>query len=490
MTIDSIKHPWRRLAALVLGGTLALTLVACGGGGGSPGTVGGNTSGTIAIALTDTSGVASNTLSGSETLTVVATVKNGAGSVAKNEVVTFSVSNNLATISPTSATALTDSNGVARVSLKSAGNGTGAATVTATAKVTGASASVSGSMNFAVGASATATPVAVNFISAVPSDKSIVIKGAGGNGRTEVALLTFQVVDNTNAGIPGVTLNFTTQSSAAVTLVSTSGTTDSDGKAAVSLNSGALPTTVRVIATVAGTSISTLSDTVTVTTGQPVQQAFSLSMETHNPEGWNIDNTQVSVLALMADANGQAVADGTQVVFTTDAGAIFGSGGAKCLTVNGACSVTWRSQNPRPASGIGTITATATSGSANLSASQSFYMSGSNGNVHYPAGGAAVPSIAATFSCAAPTSMPIRVTDVNNNPMPKGTTISAENATGVSVAVTPSTVVDLAPLSSGSSHNLVVTPPSPCVAGATGLFYIGVAAPSGRKTLTPVTISY
>ncbi|MBS1187534.1 MAG: hypothetical protein H6R04_1552 [Burkholderiaceae bacterium] len=507
MTADSTKNTWRRLAAFALGGIVALTLAACGGGGGSPGS-GGNTgtsSGSIAVSLTNSAGVASNTLSGSDTLTVVAQVKNGSGGVAKNEVVTFTVSNNLAKISPTSATALTDANGVAKVSLKSAGNGTGAATVTATATVTGATSAVTGSANFAIGAATAATPVAVNFISAVPSDKSIVIKGAGGNGRTEVALLTFQVVDNTNNGIPGVTLNFTTQSSAAVTLVSTTGTTDADGKVTVSLNSGSQPTTVRVIATVAGTSISTLSDTVTVTTGQPVQQAFSLSMKTHNPEGWNIDNTQVEVLALLADANGQAVADGTQVVFTTTAGAIFGSNGdAQCLTANGACTVTWRSQNPRPASGVGTITATATSGTTNLSTSQSFYMSGSSGNVANkdtgalynqvnPVTGVVVNPLTMDFTtnCNMQT-LSVRVVDVNSNPMPKGTSVGVSNAVDVSASVVNNNVVDIAPPYLGSIHTFTVTPAGCDIAGtnATATFYIDVGSPSGLHTLNQVTIYY
>lgn len=33
------------------------------------------------------------------------------------------------------------------------------------------------------------------FVQALPSDKSIVIKGEGGNGRTETAVLTFKIID-------------------------------------------------------------------------------------------------------------------------------------------------------------------------------------------------------------------------------------------------------------------------------------------------------
>lgn len=481
-------------------GAIALIMTACGGGGGSAGTTGptggDTTNGSISVVLTNSVGVAANTISGSDSLTVTAKLKKGTGAVAANEIVTFTVSNDLATISPTSATALTDANGVATVSMKSAGNGAGAATITATSTVTGAAAAVSAAANFQVGASLAATPVAVNFVSAVPSDSSIVIQGSGGNGRTEVALLTFKVVDNANAGIASVPVSFTLNSSAPVTLVSTSGITDADGQVSVSLKSGTKPTTVRVIAKVTGTSISTMSDTITVTTGQPVQTAFSLSMEKHNPEGWNYDNTQVKVIALLADANGQAVAQGTQVVFTTDAGAIFGTAGAYCLTdIKGECTVTWRSQNPRPSSGQGTITATATNGTQNLSASQSFFMSGSWGYIHYPASGASVSYIPLSFAASCdPQTIQIRVSDVNNNPMPVETKLSMANGTNASATIFPDSVADIGPggaSASGTTHNVTVTPSGCDLAGAktvTGSIYIAIESPNGNVQYWPINL--
>ncbi|MEA5098062.1 MAG: hypothetical protein VB032_05960 [Burkholderiaceae bacterium] len=339
----------------------------------------------------------------------------------------------------------------------------------------------------------------MNFVSAVPSDKSIVIQGAGGNGRTEIALLTFKVVDNSNAGIAGVTVNFTTQTTSSVTLVSSYGTTDADGLVSVSLKSGTLPTTVRVIATVSGTSISALSDTVTVTTGQPVQTAFSLSLSTHSPEGWSYDNTQLTVLALLADANGQAVADGTQVVFTTDAGAIVGSSGtdARCVTSNGACTVIWRSQNPRPSSGVGTITATATSGSSNLSTSQMLYMSGSWGRIHYPVSGGSVGYITRDFSTSCDAqSFNVRITDENDNPMPQGTTLSMTNGTNASGTIFTASVADQAPSSPlasvrGTTHTVTVTPSGCDLAGTknvTGIIYIGITSPKGNAIYWPVNL--
>lgn len=470
------------LAPAVYGMCTAL-LVACGGGGGSPGNTsfgGGSgtgsgsgsttTAGKITLVLTDAAGVQSNLVTGSNALIVKATVTNSTGVPVKNTVVTFGIEGDLAVLSPASGTALTDDNGVAQVSVKSAGKGSGATNVTAKAIVTGTT-EVTGKTAFSIGAAATATPIAMDFVSAVPNDKSIVIKGAGGNGRTEVALLTFRVVDASGSGVANLPVRFSTQSASPVTLASTSGTTDSNGNVTVAVNSGTQPTTVTVLATVTGTSISKISDTVTVTTGQPVQTAFSLSAEKFFVEGMNVDNVTNKVIALLADSNGGAVADGTQVVFTTDGGAIVGDGGARCLTVKGECSVTWRSQNPRPASGLVTVTATATNATGVLSASRSFIMSSSFASikVNSPAvTPAADGSVSFDFgaSCA-PVTMDVEISDDLNNPLPESTTVAAANPTNATVTVAPDAVrYDNRPLvggAGGTRHKVTVTP-----AGCTG----------------------
>lgn len=490
---------------------LPALLVACGGGGGSAGATGGvgsgsgsgtsgsnSSAGAIKVALYDSDGRANNAVTGSNSLIVKATVTSN-GVPIKDVLVTFEVQGNLAVLSPTSGSALTDSNGVAQVSVKAAGNGSGATQVTAKAKPNGAT-EVSASAAFSVGAAATSTPTAINFVSAAPSDKSIVIKGAGGSGRTEVALLSFSVVDSANSGVPNVTVNFTTQSTNPVTLVSSSAKTDANGTVSVAVNSGSMPTTVRVIATVQGTSISAISDTVTVTTGQPTQAAFSLALQKYYVEGLDYDNTQITVTALLADAFGGAVADGTQVVFTTDTGAIVGTGGAKCLTAQGGCAVTWRSQNPRNSDGVGTIVATATNGGANLSTSQNFYVSGSFATVYQVTGSAGSTTrstnpIALNFtgSCD-PQTIRIEIVDQNGNPLPEGTTIAGVNGTNASLLATPSTVTNtglrLTAANRGTVHDLTFTPSGCNASGTTtkkGSIYIGVKTPLGGETLTPVS---
>lgn len=501
MTNKAIGYRARVFGQAIVGILLAMTLAACGGGGGSAGgsgavTPGGGTpagSGTMTIALQDTNtGAISNTV-GSGPLTALATVKTTAGLPAANVLVTFTLSSTIAALSPVTGTALTDTAGVAKVNIQSTNTGSGAAEVMATATV--GTTAVTAKAAFSVTASPSAVAAAINFVSAAPADKSIVIKGAGGNGRTEVALVTFKVVDNTNAGVVGKLINFTVQSAKPVTLATQSATTGQDGTVSVALNSGTEPTTVTIIATVAGTQISTKSDTVTVTTGQPVQAAFSLSVEKFYVEGLNVDNQLNKILILIADKFGGAVADGTQVVFTTDSGAIVGTGGAACLTVGGQCTVTWRSQLPRDTNGVVTVVASSTNSNQNLSASIKFYYSGSFGTVYRVkpdhsgrlSNGGAI-NLDFSSSCEAQT-IEIEVADANNNPMPQGTTINGVGGVNASATVSPSTVAyngaAIVAGAGGTFHSLTVTP-NGCdlVAGTktvTGQIDVSVKAAFGEQ---------
>lgn len=220
-----------------------------------------------------------------------------------------------------------------------------------------------------------------------------------------------------------------------------------------------------------------------------MQSAFSLSMKTHNPEAWSIDNTRVEVMAMLADAQGQAVSNGTSVTFTTDAGAIEGAigGKASCYTLAGICTVTWRSQNPR--AWKGTVTATANSGS--ITATQRFYMSGSDAFLTYTGTSAARPMNFAA-SCN-PQTLNFTVQDLHGGPLPSGTTINAVYPTNVSVVVIGSPIPDIAPDGLGNSISAVVTPNGCKIGGAgepvSGSFYLGVTVPSGLQTLFNVDVS-
>ena len=196
----------------------------------------------------------------------------------------------------------------------------------------------------------------VQFVSAAPTTQSIVIRGQGGNGRTETATLTFKVVDIFGNPLAGKQVNFTSSTNL-VTINKASDTTDATGSVITTVNSGSTPTSFRVQATLPGTAsggnadISTLSDSIVVTTGLPVQRAFSISSGTFNIDGWNVDSSPgtpaTRIQVLLADASGNPVADGTPIVFQTNMGSVGSADKGGCNTVNGGCSVDFRAQNPR-----------------------------------------------------------------------------------------------------------------------------------------------
>ncbi len=506
---DLIKVSWRKLASAVLMTVFALTLTACGGGGGSPGgTTGGGTTtdtsnGSVEIALTYTDGGAAYddvAISGTDSLRATATVRDENGSAVPGVIVQFTLTSGetYGTISPSSGSTLTNASGQASVSFSSAGVGSSAVTVQAAA--TPVAEEITASDNFLVGANASATPVAMNFDSAVPDDLSIVIAGSGGNGRSEVALLTFKVVDDSNQGIPDVDVDFSLNTNAPVTLVSTSGTTDADGYVTVAVNSGDSPTTVRVIATASDTpAVSTMSDTISVVTGQPVQASFTLVPEIPNFECWNDNIGAVNpVTALLADENGDAVADGTQVVFTTDGGAMVGTPDAMCTTVNGACSINWRCQ--KVFTPVATIFARATNATDTLTTSAQIHMAGSYADIYYPSAAASPVGsidISSEFvgSCSAYT-MQIRVADVNGGPMPYTTTVSiqSENEATVELAPGEGEIPKITPISTGTNHSILIEPSDKCdTAGLdtiNGRFYIVVESPLGNTVVVPVTFDF
>ncbi|WP_207838809.1 Ig-like domain-containing protein, partial [Pseudomonas sp. 43(2021)] len=146
-----------------------------------------------------------------------AVLKDKSGQPVPNAIVTFSEhGSGLLTFMPESATALTTSSGIAEVDLKATGaTSLGATQVVATASLNdrnGTPVEMTGSANLSVTAAVVADPQSVarasNFTAANPADRSIVIAGSGGTGRSETALLTFTVVDAQGAPIKGVIVDF------------------------------------------------------------------------------------------------------------------------------------------------------------------------------------------------------------------------------------------------------------------------------------------
>ncbi len=144
------------------------------------------------------------------------------------------------------------------------------------------------------------TTGSLRFVTVVPADKSITLRGQGGNGRQENATVTFQLVDVAGQGVgnadvcfdistyigglnvdgfsptrlpatPGSTALCGTDNLSVVRYVKR---TNPDGTVAVQINSGTVPTPVRVRArslypAVATTPLESFSDTLSVSTGLP-----------------------------------------------------------------------------------------------------------------------------------------------------------------------------------------------------------------------------
>lgn len=184
----------------------------------------------------------------------------------------------------------------------------------------------------------------IEFVSAVPANI-----GLQGSGQPETSTVTFRVKNEVGGNVGGQLVTFALNTTVGgITLAPTSGTTNADGTVQTVVRAGTVATTVRVTATATqastGTTVSSQSEQLTITTGLPDQNSFSLSAETLNAEGLSRDGTQVAITIRAADRFNNPVPNGTAVNFRTEGGDIQGS----CLTVGGACSVIWESQDPRP----------------------------------------------------------------------------------------------------------------------------------------------
>ena len=214
-------------------------------------------------------------------------------------------------------------------------------------------ASLEGSTAQAFGTISIASPQAngFTFVDAVPT--TIVLRGTGGGSgdRSESSTVSFRVVDSNNAPLGGIKVDFSlTTYVGGLRLSPATAVSATDGMVKVNVFSGDIPTAVRVIATAAagdgsGQQVSTVSDILTVSTGLPDQNSFSVSVTDGFvvEDGMTMDGIEKTITVRMADKFNNPVPDGTAAVFTTEYGAIEPS----CETTAGSCSVTWTSQAPR-----------------------------------------------------------------------------------------------------------------------------------------------
>ena len=398
----------------------------------------GGTAGTPTLTIgTITSPIAAGT-----PVTVTATLLDATATAVPNAVVTFSVADQtLATLTPSTGTALTNASGKATITLTASSLTSGATTITASAQV--GTTPVTASSGFSVGAASVTlssivfgvnplsafgttsmavtvagvpitTPITVNFASVCASSgkatvsssattvggvatgsyrdngcagtdtvtatasggsstgtlavsapaigslqfisaspTTISLKGIGG---TETSQVTFKVVDAGGFPLSGKTVSFGLSTTIGGITLTPAGSpptavSDNNGLVVITVNAGVVSTPVRVTATV-GT-LTSQSNELTITTGIPDQDSFSLSASTHNIEGWNYDGTTSVLTARLADHFNNPAPDGTAVNFTSEGGSIVGS----CTTINGACTSTFTSQALRPANGRVTVLA-------------------------------------------------------------------------------------------------------------------------------------
>ncbi len=185
----------------------------------------------------------------------------------------------------------------------------------------------------------------IEFVSATP--ENIAIQSAGGLGGSESSTVVFRVKDTNDNPVNGQLVDFELNTQVGgIAINPTSATTNSNGEVQTVINSGTVAATVRVTAAINGSVplISSQSSNLVISTGIPDQDSFTLAADVLNPEGWDIVGTTVNVTARLSDAFNNPVPDGTAVSFSTEGGSIEPS----CTTSNGACSVVWTSQNPRP----------------------------------------------------------------------------------------------------------------------------------------------
>lgn len=436
----------QKISSFSLSFLLAAALAILAGCGAGTADAPASTAPSLTITLTTSGGAPATSITSGTPATVKATLKDATGVAVAGAVVTFSTDTTLATITP-AATALTDSYGVATVTLSPATvNATGATTITATSQV--GTTALTGTVGYSVGgalvtitspvfgvstlsafgttsvavtvssggiavttpqtvtfssacassgkavlsssivtvngvatgsyrdngcagtdtvtasvsgitsASATLTIIAptagsIQYISAVPANISL--KGSGGTSASQV---TFKVLDSSGNPLSGKTVTFGLSTTiGGLSLTSSTGISDSAGLVVAIVNSGTVSTPVRVTASTpgatAGSTLTTQSSQLSITTGIPDQAGFSVSATKLNFEGLTTDGVTTILTARLADHFKNPAPDGTTVNFTAEAGSVTGT----CNTVAGACSATYTTQGTRPLDGRVTVLA-------------------------------------------------------------------------------------------------------------------------------------
>jgi hypothetical protein len=225
-----------------------------------------------------------------------------------------------------------------------------------TASATVASSSLTATGTVSVASAATGS---LQFVSATPTTI-----GLKGTGQPSTSTVIFKVLDSTGAPKAGVTVNFSLNTTVGgLSFSPASASSAADGTVQTVVSSGTVHTPVTVTATIASPELSTQSSSLTVSTGIPASNTFTVAvgpatyasgtstLACPNVEAWDLEGVTVPITVSLADRYDNPVLDGTAVSLYTDGGKITGS----CTTADGTgtCTgtggtITWTSENPQP----------------------------------------------------------------------------------------------------------------------------------------------
>ncbi|HVY79365.1 MAG TPA: hypothetical protein VG994_00150 [Steroidobacteraceae bacterium] len=233
----------------------------------------------------------------------------------------------------------------------------GSDVVTATANIGGKQLSATGTINVSPGSIGS-----IAFVSATPTQ--IALQGTGGAGRQETSTVIFEVKDSSGGPRADADVTFSLDTNVGgITLTPTTAKSDAQGRVQTIVNAGTIHTTATVTAKIASPAISTQSSQLTISSGLPDADSFSLAVQCNNVEAWNYDGVVVPVTARLSDRFNNPPPDGTAVTFTAEGGSILSEcpgGTVATASEGGVCATNWRSSAPKPTDGRVTLLATAT----------------------------------------------------------------------------------------------------------------------------------
>ena len=191
----------------------------------------------------------------------------------------------------------------------------------------------------------------LEFVSVSPD--SIALSGSSNSTRPSVSQVAFRLTDTSGNPITsGEDISFALSTTVGgIELSQTSTQSNEQGVATTRVNAGTVPTVVSVTATYtpeSGPIIQTTSAPISISATIPDQDSFSISVEGNFlPNARFYDGVTTPITIRAADRNNNRISDAV-VNFLTNAGSVQ----SECILQDGACTIEWRSQNPRTADGV------------------------------------------------------------------------------------------------------------------------------------------